>query len=132
MEALHRNNTYVLVELPPGRKTIGANWVFKIKHKSSGEVDWYKARFVGKGFNQREGIDYEETFSPTMVIVGCVISIVVHYGWCLYQLDVNNAFLYGDLNEDVYMDLPPGFYDKDETRVCKLVKFLYGLKQAPR
>ncbi|GJY79224.1 putative RNA-directed DNA polymerase [Tanacetum coccineum] len=134
MEALFRNKTWVLVDLPPNRKTIGSKWLWKIKYKSTGEIERYKARLVAKEFSQRDGIDFEETFSPVvkMVTVRCVISLAVHNNWPLFQLDVNNAFLYGDLHEDVYMDLPPGYYDPFKTKVCKLVKSLYGLKQAPR
>ncbi|PWA51104.1 ribonuclease H-like domain-containing protein [Artemisia annua] len=134
MEALHRNNTYEVTDLPPGRKAIGSKWIWKIKYKSSGEVDRYKARLVAQGFGQKEGVDFEETFSHVvkMVTVRCLINLAVTNDWPLYQLDVNNAFLYGDLHEEVYMKLPPGYYDKDETNVCRLLKSLYGLKQAPR
>jgi hypothetical protein len=134
VEALNRNNTWTKCELPVGRHAIGYKWIWKIKYKSTGEVDRYKARLVAKGFNQREGFDYDETFSPVvkMVTVRCLISIAVNKGWPLYQLDVNNAFLYGDLNEDVYMILPKGFNGGDDSRVCKLNKSLYRLKQAPR
>ncbi|GKB85255.1 putative RNA-directed DNA polymerase [Tanacetum coccineum] len=117
MEALFRNKTWVLVDLPPNRKTIGCKWLWKIKYKSTGEIKRYKARLVAKEFSQRDGIDFEETFSPVvkMVTVRCVISLAVHNNWPLFQLDVNNAFLYGDLHEDVYMDLPHGYYDPFET-----------------
>ncbi|XP_071713155.1 uncharacterized protein [Rutidosis leptorrhynchoides] len=134
MEALNQNNTWVLSELPIGRKPIGSKWIYKIKYKANGEVERYKARLVAKGYNQREDIDYEETYSHVakMVIVRCILTMAVNNNWTLFQLDINNAFLYGDLVEDVYMTLPEGYFSKDDTRVCKLTKFLYGLKQAPR
>ncbi|GJY48729.1 putative RNA-directed DNA polymerase [Tanacetum coccineum] len=113
----------------------GSKWIFKIKYKASGEVERYKARLVAKGFSQKGGgLDYEEIFSPVvkMTIVRCLISLVVCNGWSLFQHDVNNAFLYGDLAEDVHTSLPLGLSSKNENKVCKLNKSLYGLKQAPR
>ncbi|GJX14057.1 ribonuclease H-like domain-containing protein [Tanacetum coccineum] len=102
IEALNRKNTWTVYDLPAGKKSIGCRWIYKIKYKSTGDIDRYKSRLVAKGFSQREGLDYEETFSPVvkMVTVRCLISIVVNKNWPLYQLDVNNAFLYGDLYED--------------------------------
>ncbi|KAJ0587122.1 putative RNA-directed DNA polymerase [Helianthus annuus] len=134
MDALFRNNTWILADLPQGRKPIGCKWVYRVKYRSNGEIERFKARLVAKGFNQREGLDFGETFSPVvkMVTVRTVITLAVFYGWSLYQLDVDNAFLHGTISEDVYMKLPQGYYSKSETKVCKLVKSLYGLKQAPR
>ncbi|GJT30079.1 putative RNA-directed DNA polymerase [Tanacetum coccineum] len=134
IEALIRNNTWTITDLPIGRKAIDNKWLYKIKYKSTGHVDKFKARVVAKGFSQKEGIDFDETFSPVvkMVTIRCLICIVVSNDWPLFQLDVNNAFLYGDLNEDIYMSLPLGFECADKNKVCKLNKALYGLKQAPR
>ncbi|GKC64838.1 ribonuclease H-like domain-containing protein [Tanacetum coccineum] len=134
-KTLNENHTWVIVDLPANRKAIGNKWIYKIKYKSSGEIDRYKVRLVVKGFNQKEGIDFNETFSPVvkMSTVRCVIALSVTNNWLLFQLDVNNAFLYEDLNEDIYMTIPKGFASKDnKNKVCKLVKSLYGLKQALR
>jgi hypothetical protein len=98
-------------------------------------LDRYKAGLVAKGFKQRYGIDYDDTFSPVvkMAIVCIVLSIVVSKRWSMRQLDVQNAFLHGYLEEEVYMEQPPGYEDMTKPGyVCKLDKALYGLKQAPR
>nr|GEZ48781.1 ribonuclease H-like domain-containing protein [Tanacetum cinerariifolium] len=134
MQALYENGTYELVDLPIGRKTIKSKWVYRIKYMSSGEIERYKARLVAKGFNQREGIDYKETFNLVvkMSTVRCLIDLAVQNDSKSFQMDVNNTFLYGSLSEDAYMLPPPGFFDKNDKRVCKLKKSLYGLKLAPR
>ncbi|GJU59836.1 putative RNA-directed DNA polymerase [Tanacetum coccineum] len=119
IEALNRYNTWTVCDLPMGRKAVGSKWLWKIKYKSTGEIDRYKARVVAKGFSQRKGFDYLETFSHVvkMSIVRCVLNVAICNGWDLFQLDISNAFLYGDLSEDVYMTLPPGF-NNDKSKVC--------------
>ena len=117
--------------LPANRKTIGNKWVFIFNYKPSGETERYKARLVAKGYSQRDGIDYEEKSSLVvkMVTVRCIISMVVHNGWPLFRLDVNSAFIYGDLNEDVYMSLPPGYYAESETKFVNLLSPCIGLNK---
>jgi histone deacetylase 1/2 len=134
-DALIKNKTWHLVPPQKGINIIGCKWVYKIKRKADGSLDRYKARLVAKGFKQRYGLDYEDTFSPVVkaATIRTVLSIAVSRGWSLRQLDVQNAFLHGILEEEVYMQQPPGFVEKSkENYICKLDKALYGLKQAPR
>jgi len=133
--ALMRNQTWHSVPPQKGRNVIGCKWVYKIKRKADGTLDRYKARLVAKGFKQRYGVDYEDTFSPVIkaATIRVILSLAVSCGWSLRQLDVQNAFLHGLLEEEVYMHQPPGFEDPEKPNfVCKLDKALYGLKQAPR
>ncbi|MCO5558622.1 hypothetical protein L7F22_012208 [Adiantum nelumboides] len=105
MDALVKNDTWDLVCLPSGKKTIGSKWVYKDKCKSDGSVERYKARLVAKGYAQTKGLDYDETFSPIAKVtsVRLVIAMANMFDWKLRQMDVNNAFLNGDLEEEIYM-----------------------------
>jgi hypothetical protein len=135
LTALMRHGTWALVSPPKHCNPIGCKWVFRVKGKADGSIDRFKARLVVKGFNQRPGLDYKDTFSPVVkpATIRTVLTIAVTQGWLLRQLDVNNAFLHGTLTEAVYTVQPPGFKDDTKpTHVCRLNKAIYGLKQAPR
>ncbi|WVZ79627.1 hypothetical protein U9M48_027185, partial [Paspalum notatum var. saurae] len=125
--ALLQNNTWDLVPRPASANIVSGKWVFKHKFQADGTLERYKARWVLRGFTQRPGIDYDETFSPVVkpATIRTVLSLALSRGWSIHQLDVKNAFLHGTLSETVYSEQPSGF-------VCRLNRSLYGLKQAPR
>jgi hypothetical protein len=133
--ALLANHTWDLVLCPPGTNVVTGKWLFRHKLTSDGSLDRYKARWVLRGFNQRPGVDYDETFSPVVkfATVHTVLSLALSRDWAIYQLNIKNVFLHGTLTETVYCSQPTGFVDEAHPDlVCRLNRSLYGLKQAPR
>jgi len=133
--ALVDNDTWRLVPKPPGANVVTGKWIYKHKYHSDGTLARHKARWVVRGFTQRHGVDYGETFSPVVkpATIRVVLSIATSRHWPIHQFDVKNAFLHGRLEEIVYSQQPPGFVDPAHPdHVCLLQRSLYGLKQAPR
>jgi hypothetical protein len=134
--SLIENNTWELTSLPHGRSAIGCKWVYKIKQDSNGNIIKYKARLVAKGYTQKQGIDFSETFAPTVKYntIRLMIAIAALKGYSITQLDISNAYLHADIDEDIYMEQPEGFKkeNKGEKLYCKLRKSIYGLKQSAR
>ena len=133
--ALQANHTWDLVPRPAKANVVTGKWIFKHKFNVDGSLECYKARWVLRGFTQRPGVDYDETFSPVVkpATVRTVITLAHSKDWPIHQLDVKNAFLHGTLLETVYCSQPTGFADSAlPEHVCRLNKSLYGLKQAPR
>ncbi|KAL4105052.1 hypothetical protein QTP88_020327 [Uroleucon formosanum] len=133
MESLEQNGTWSLVKLPKDRTIVNCGWVYKTKYNVHGHVNRYKARLVAKGYSQTFGIDFKETFSPVVKFdsIRSILIISSVEQLQLRQFDVQTAFLYGDLNEEIYIRQPEGFNDGTEM-VCRLQRSLYGLKQSPR
>jgi hypothetical protein len=127
------NDTWVLVPLAKGRKLVRCKWVYRTKYASDGSVERHKAWLVSKGFFQVEGIDYNETFAPVekMNSICLVLALAASHKWEVHQMDVKYAFLCGDLQEEIYMEQPPGYVQNDSSLICHLKKSLYGIKQAP-
>ena len=133
--ALEQNQTWELAPKPKDVKSISCKWVYKIKRRTDGSIERHKARLVARGFSQQYGLDYDETFSPVakFTTVRVLLALAASKSWNLWQMDVKNAFLHGELDREIYMSQPMGFQSQDHPEyVCKLRKALYGLKQAPR
>lgn len=133
LEAHEANGTWILTKLPEKKKTISSTWVFKVKYFSSEDSVHFKARLCAKGCQQVAGIDYQETFAPVVRYdsVRMLLAIAAQRDLEIAQFDVKTAFLHGELDEEIYMDIPKGVVAQKNT-VCKLKKSLYGLKQSPR
>ncbi|WZZ50850.1 hypothetical protein YC2023_050957 [Brassica napus] len=133
--AMIKNDTWYESELPKGKKAVSSKWIFTIKYKADGKVERKKSRLVARGFTQTYGEDYIETFAPVAKLhtIRIVLSLAVNLGWGLWQMDVKNAFLQGELEDEVYMHPPPGLeHLVKRGNVLRLKKAIYGLKQSPR
>ena len=132
-QSLNDHDVWEVVKRPKGRRTITSKWVYRIKYKSDGSVERYKARLVARGFTQVYGVDYSETYAPVTRLesLRLMLAMAVENNWEARQIDVKTAYLYGELDEEVYMEPPEGFVLGDD-EVLRLRKAIYGLKQAGR
>ena len=129
------NDVCEVVSRPQDRSVVGSRWIYKIKYVADDSIEKYKDRFVGKGYSQKDRIEYEETFAlvAKYTSIRNVISLAAQMGWEIRQMDVKTALLNGVIEEEVYIEKPEGFGTHEKkSHVCKLKKALYGLKQAPR
>jgi hypothetical protein len=134
-QSIMKNDVWEVVPRPEEEYVVTSKWLFKIKHAADGSIEKYKARFVARGFSQKKGIDYDETFAPVAryTSIMTIISLTSVLGWKLHHMDVKTAFLNGQVEEEVYIEHTEGFVvHRKESHVCKLKKALYGMKQAPR
>ena len=134
-DAMIKNETWYESELPKGKKAVSCKWIFTIKYLPDGRIDRKKTRLVARGFTQTYGEDYIDTFAPVAKLhtIRIILSIATNLGWGLWQMDVKNAFLQGELEDEVYMHPPPGLESMVKPgNVLRLKKAIYGLKQSPR
>jgi histone deacetylase 1/2 len=133
VQSILKNKTWDVIDRPPDRKPISAKWIFKVKQNN--DTTKLKARIVARGFQQREGVDYQDIFAPVVrwSTIRIILALAAKNKWDLHQMDVITAFLNGTINEDVLMEIPEGFPEfGNPTRVCRIKRALYGLKQAPK
>jgi hypothetical protein len=133
--SIMKNDVWEIVPRPKNKSIVSSKWIYRIKHATDGNIDKYKARFVAQGFSQKEGVDYDETFSlvARYTSIRAIMSIATHMGWRIHQMDVKTSFLNGKIEEEVYLEQPHSFEVHNmANHVCRLKKALYGLKQAPR
>ena len=133
LNSLKENETWSLVPLPAGRRALCGKWVYKTKVGANGEVLKHKARWVVKGYEQRHGVDYDQTFAAVVkpMAYKTLFALAARHDWEIEQMDVKTAFLHGTLDNEIFVEQPTG-YDDGSGRVCRLNKSLYGLKQSPR
>ena len=128
------NNLNNVVPRPKEKSIVSSKWIFKSKHSADGNIEKFKEIFVARGFSQNVGIDYEETFAPVARYTSIinVLALASKMKWKLHQINVKTTFLNGVIEEELYIEQPPGFETHDkETHVCNLKKSLNGLKQVP-
>jgi len=132
--SLHAHHTWDLEELPSGAKAIPVRWVFKVKRDTSGRIERFKARLVAKGFMQREGVDFDEVYAPVgkHTSLRALLAVAAAEDLELHSMDIKTAFLNGVLEDDVYIDQPPGYHEGGSRTVAHLRRALYGLHQSPR
>jgi hypothetical protein len=134
-QSIIKNDLWEIVTRPKSKDVVSSKWLFKITHAVDGSIEKYKARFVARGFSQKEGNEYDETFTPMdrYTSIRTIIALAAKMKWKLHQMDVKTTFLNGVIKEEEYIEQPQGFEVEDrKSHVCRLKKALYGLKQAPR
>jgi hypothetical protein len=134
-QSIIKNGVWEIVPRTKNKDVVSSKWIYKIKHVAEKSIEKHKEIFVASGFSQKEGIDYEETFSlvSRYTSIRTIISLAAKIKWNLHQMDVKTTFLNGVIEEEVYIEQPQGFEVEDRNiHVCRLKKYLYGLKQAPR